>query len=180
MSRAFEGEHTDFMYPSAVPFVAAHLACFAAIWTGVTWQALVLCAALYLLRMFGVVAGYHRYFSHRTFSTSRAFQFILGVLAQTSAQKSLLWWAAKHRHHHLHSDTEQDVHSPRRTGFFYSHLGWIFARKHDQADLTRVADLTRYPELMWLHRHELLAPTVLAALCFAIAGWSGRTTIDPP
>src|SRR5688572_29313702 len=173
MPRAFEGEHTDFMYPSAVPFVAAHLACFAAIWTGVTWQALALCAALYVLRMFGIVAGYHRYFSHRTFSTSRVFQFILGVLAQTSAQKSLLWWAAKHRHHHLHSDTDQDVHSPRLTGFLYSHLGWIFARKHDQADLTRVADLTRYPELMWLHRHELLPPTVLAALCFAIAGWSG-------
>jgi stearoyl-CoA desaturase (delta-9 desaturase) len=166
-------EHDDFMYPSALPFVLVHIACFAAIWSGVSWQALALCAALYWLRMFGVVAGYHRYFSHRTFSTSRVFQFMLGFLAQTSAQKSLLWWASKHRHHHLHSDTDRDVHSPRHTNFLYSHLGWIFARKHDQADLTKVADLARYPELMWLHRHELLPATVLAGLCFWIAGWSG-------
>lgn len=122
--------------------------------------------------MFAVVAGYHRYFSHRAFSTSRVFQFILGFLAQTSAQKSLLWWASKHRHHHLHADTDQDVHSPRQTGFLYSHVGWIFARKHDQADLSKVADLTRYPELMWLHKHELLPATILAALSFWIAGWS--------
>ena len=48
-------------------------------------------------------------------------------MAQTTAQKSVLWWAAKHRHHHLHSDTEHDVHSPRHYGFVYSHVGWIFA-----------------------------------------------------
>jgi stearoyl-CoA desaturase (delta-9 desaturase) len=171
MPQGFEAD--DIIYPSALPFISVHLACFAAIWSGVSWQALALCAALYWLRMFGVVAGYHRYFSHRTFSTSRVFQFVLGFLAQTSAQKSLLWWASKHRHHHLHSDTDQDVHSPLHRSFLYSHLGWIFARKHDQADLTKVADLARYPELMWLHRHELLPPTVLAGLCFWIAGWSG-------
>ncbi len=171
MPQGFEDD--DIIYPSALPFIFVHLACFAAIWSGVSWQALALCAALYWLRMFGVVAGYHRYFSHRTFSTSRVFQFILGFLAQTTAQKSLLWWASKHRHHHQHSDTDQDVHSPLHRTFLYSHLGWIFARKHDQADLTKVADLARYPELMWLHRHELLPPTVLAGFCFWIAGWSG-------
>jgi stearoyl-CoA desaturase (Delta-9 desaturase) len=168
-----DNENDDILYPSALPFVLVHLACFAAFWSGVTWQALALCVTLYWLRMFGVVAGYHRYFSHRTFSTGRVFQFILGFLAQTSAQKSLLWWAAKHRHHHLHSDTAEDVHSPRHTGFIYSHLGWIFARKHDQADLSKVADLARYPELRWLHRHEQLPAIILAGLCFLIAGWSG-------
>ena len=132
-----DGLRDDIMYPSAIPFVLVHLGCLAAIWSGVTWSALALCAALYVLRMFAVVAGYHRYFSHRAFSTSRAFQFVLAVVAQSSAQKSVLWWAAKHRHHHLHSDTEEDVHSPRRKGFVYSHLGWIFDRKHDQADLTQ-------------------------------------------
>ena len=165
--------HADMMYPSAIPFVLVHLGCLAAIWSGVTWSALAICAILYVVRMFAIVAGYHRYFSHRAYSTSRAFQFVLALLAQSSAQKSVLWWAAKHRHHHLHSDTEDDVHSPRHKGFLYSHLGWIFDRKHDQADLTKVADLTRYPELMWLKRLELLPAIALAGLCFLIAGWPG-------
>jgi len=167
------GQHADIMYPSAIPFVLVHLGCLAAIWSGVTWTAVAICAVLYVLRMFAIVAGYHRYFSHRAFATSRAFQFVMAVVAQSSAQKSVLWWAAKHRHHHLHSDTEHDVHSPRLKGFVYSHFGWIFDRKHDQADLTKVADLTRWPELMWLKRLELLPAVVLAILCFLIAGWPG-------
>jgi stearoyl-CoA desaturase (Delta-9 desaturase) len=166
-------EHTDIMYPSAIPFVLVHLACVAALWTGVTYEALGLCFALYWLRIFAIGAGYHRYFSHRAYRTSRAFQFALAVLSQSTAQKSVLWWASKHRHHHLHSDTETDVHSPRHKGFVYSHLGWIFSRKNDAADLVKVADFARYPELMWLHKHELVPPAVLAVLSVLIAGWSG-------
>ena len=133
----------DIVYPSAVPFLLIHLAAFAAILTGITSTALILGAALYVVRMFGVTAGYHRYFSHRAFTTGRAMQLVLAVLAQSTAQKSVLWWAAKHRHRHRHADTPADVHSPRHTGFAYSHLGWIFARQHDQADLSVVPDLTR-------------------------------------
>jgi stearoyl-CoA desaturase (delta-9 desaturase) len=165
--------HDDIIYPSAIPFVLIHLSCFAAIWTGVTWQALAICVTLYWVRIFAIGAGYHRYFSHRAYSTSRAFQFVLAVLAQTTTQKSVLWWASKHRHHHLHSDTVHDVHSPRHKGFIYSHLGWIFARKHDLPDLEKVADLARFPELMWLYKFELLPAIVLAGLCFLLAGWSG-------
>ncbi|TFV35458.1 acyl-CoA desaturase [Bradyrhizobium frederickii] len=168
-----DDHHDDIMYPSAVPFLLVHLGCVAAIWSGVTWQAVAICISLYVARMFGIGAGYHRYFSHRAFATSRVFQFILACLAQSSAQKSVLWWAAKHRHHHLHSDTEIDVHSPRHRGFVYSHLGWIFYRRHDATDLVKVSDLAAYPELMWLHRLELLPAIVLAALCFLVAGWSG-------
>src|SRR5579859_185907 len=163
----------DIIYPSAIPFLLIHLACFAAFWTGISAPALWLCVGLYWLRMFGVTAGYHRYFSHRAFTTSRLFQFVLALIAQSTFQKSVLWWAAKHRHHHQHSDTLEDVHSPRRTGFLYSHLGWIFARKHDTADLATIPDLARYPELRWLHHHETVPGIVLAALCWAVAGWSG-------
>jgi stearoyl-CoA desaturase (delta-9 desaturase) len=173
MSDDARGGHDDIIYPSALPFVSVHLACFAAIWSGITVEALALCAALYWFRIFAIGAGYHRYFSHRAYSTSRAFQFILAFLSQTSAQKSVLWWASKHRHHHLHSDTEQDAHSPRHAGFVYSHVGWIFSRKHDQADFVKVADLARYPELRWLHRLELLPAAIIACLCFLAAGWSG-------
>ena len=165
--------HSDIVYPSAIPFVIVHLVCFAAIWTGVTWQSVVLGIALYWIRIFVIGAGYHRYFSHRAYATGRVFQFILAVVAQSTLQKSVLWWAAKHRHHHLHSDTEDDVHSPRHTGFLYSHMGWIFARRHDTFDMVKVDDFARYPELMWLHRHERWPAYALGVLCFLIAGWPG-------
>ena len=166
-------DDTDIVHPSTIPFLLVHLGCLAAIWTGVTWQALALGVALYWLRMFAVGAGYHRYFSHRAYTTSRVFQFVLAFLAQSTAQKSVLWWASKHRHHHLHSDTQDDVHSPRHMGFFHRHVGWIFERRNNSADLTKVADFARFPELMWLHKYPLVPPIGLALLSFAIAGWSG-------
>ena len=173
MSIDTEPYHDDIMYPDLVPFLAVHAGCFAAIWSGVTWQAIAICVVLYWLRMFAITGGYHRYFSHRAYSTSRAFQFVLAFLAQSTAQKSVLWWAAKHRHHHLHSDTEQDAHSPRHNGFVYSHVGWIFNRRHDAVDLVKVSDFASYLELMWLDKLELLPAILLGALCVLIAGWSG-------
>src|SRR5712672_1794812 len=171
MDRRDNGD--DIVYPSAIPFVLVHLACIAAIWTGITWQSVALCAALYWLRIFAIGAGYHRYFSHRAYTTSRAFQLILALLAQSTAQKSVLWWATQHRHHHLHSDTERDLHSPRQKGFWYSHVGWIFARRQDSFDLVKIADFARFPELMWLNRFELVPAFVLAAICWLVAGWPG-------
>src|SRR3954454_7436304 len=165
--------HEDIVYPSAIPFVVVHVLCFAAIWSGITWQSLVICFVLYWVRFFAIGAGYHRYFSHRAYSTSRFFQFVLAFLAQTSAQKRVLWWADKHRHHHLHSDTEQDVHSPRHKGFMYSHVGWIFARQHAKTDLVKVDDFARYIELRWLHRLELVPAVTLGVLCFLVGGWPG-------
>lgn len=168
-----QGGHDDIVYPHTIPFVLVHLACFASIWTGVTWEAVIIAIVLYWLRIFAIGAGYHRYFSHRAYATSRVFQFILACLAQSTAQKSVLWWAAKHRHHHLFSDTEHDVHSPRRMGFLYSHVGWIFSRQHDATDLVKVGDFTKYPELMWLHRFEVAPAVVLAVITFLIGGWPG-------
>ncbi|MEJ0050540.1 MAG: fatty acid desaturase [Methylovirgula sp.] len=167
------GQGDDIVYPSAIPFILVHIACIGAIWSGVTLTAVATCIALYVVRIFAIGAGYHRYFSHRTYSTSRVFQFLLAFLAQSSAQKSVLWWAMKHRHHHLHSDTDQDVHSPRHKGFLYSHVGWVFDRKHDKTDFAKIADFARYPELVWLHRLELVPAFIVATLCFVVGGWSG-------
>jgi stearoyl-CoA desaturase (delta-9 desaturase) len=164
---------TDIVYPSTIPFLIVHLACFAAIWTGVTAEAVGLAIGLYWLRIFAIGAGYHRYFSHRAYETSRVFQFILAAFAQSTSQKSVLWWAANHRDHHLHSDTELDVHSPRHTGFIYSHVGWIFSRGQEMMNFNRIADFAKFPELMWLHRYEQAPSFALAVICFAIAGWPG-------
>src|SRR5258708_17657264 len=168
-----DGEHDDIIYPSAIPFVLVHVTCIGAIWSGITWQAVAIGIALYWLRIFAIGAGYHRYFAHRAYATGRAAQFVLAALAQSTAQRSALWWPAKHRHHHLHSDTVDDVHSPRHKGFLYSHVGWIFAARHDATDLVKIADFARFPELMWLHRYELVPAVVLAVLCFLVGGWPG-------
>jgi len=163
----------DIVHPSALPFILVHLGCGAVIWTGVSASAVVLGLALYWVRMFAITAGYHRLFSHRAYATGRVFQFLLAFLAQASGQKSVLWWAAKHRLHHLHSDTSEDPHSPRHGGAFHSHIGWVFDRRHDHTDLVKVADLARFAELRWLHKYEALPPILLAGLCLLIAGWPG-------
>ena len=124
----------------------------------------------YYLRMFGVTAGYHRYFSHRAFKTNRFWQFCLAFLAQTSGQKGALWWAAHHRDHHLHSDRKEDLHSPVHEGFWWSHLGWILSDEYDHYDPKRISDLSKYPELRFLDRYHLL-PFILygAAILFILA-----------
>ncbi len=172
-SEELTDSHSDIVYPSTLPFLVVHLVCFAAIWTGVTVEAVAIGVGLYWLRIFAIGAGYHRYFSHRAYETTRIFQFVLAFIAQTTAQKSVLWWAANHRDHHLHSDTELDVHSPRRMGFIYSHVGWIFSRGQETMNLNRIADFAKYPELMWLHRYEQAPAFALAVFCLAIAGWPG-------
>ncbi len=159
--------------PEPLPFVLFHIAGFAAIWTGVSWQALALCLAFYVLRMWGVTAGYHRYFAHRSYHTSRIFQFVLAFVAQMSAQRGALWWAATHRAHHRHSDTELDVHSPAQRGFWYAHLGWIFDNRHHATDYGAISDFAKFPELVWLDRNPYVPPATLAVAAFLIGGWQG-------
>lgn len=168
-----EPAHDDIVYPQAVPFVLVHLACLAVIWTGVTTTAVVMAVVLYLARMWALTAGYHRYFSHRSYRTSRAFQLFLALLGQTSAQRGVIWWSAVHRHHHLHSDTPDDVHSPRHMGFFHSHVGWIFRPRRFNADYALVPDLMKFPELVWLDRHPYFPAIGLAVATYLIGGWPG-------
>ena len=154
-------------------FVGMHLALVGIFFTGIGWTEAALAAALYLLRMFAITAGYHRYFAHRAFSTSRAFQFVLAFLAQTSLQSGAVWWAAKHRDHHRYSDTGRDSHSPRQYGFWFAHLGWIFHEEGARADYGRVPDLTRYPELMWLDRNRFMPGMLLGFAVWLAFGWPG-------
>lgn len=149
-----------------------HFGVLGALWSGVTTESIVVCAVLYFVRMFAVTAGYHRYFAHKTYKTSRVFQFILALLAETSAQKGVLWWAAHHRDHHRHSDKPGDVHSPRREGFFYAHIGWIF-NGTGATKMERIKDFARFPELVWLNKHERKVSWGLGTLTWLLFGWPG-------
>ena len=165
-------EERRLQWVKSVPFFAIHaLAIVGVIAGGWSWKGFALAIALYVIRMFGVTAGYHRYFSHRTFRTSRVMQFVFALLATSSAQKGVLWWAAHHRVHHKFSDQEGDVHSLKREGFWWSHVGWILSEKYDGTDEKRVKDLTRFPELRFLDRFHLLMPTLLGVGLFFAGGW---------
>jgi stearoyl-CoA desaturase (Delta-9 desaturase) len=155
------------------PFIAIHVLAFGAIWTGVTPAAAICCVALYFIRMFAVTGVYHRYFSHRTYKTSRVFQFVLAFLAQTSAQRGALWWAAHHRHHHRYSDQAEDLHSVSQDGFWYSHVLWIFDNGTQTTDYNRIRDFARFPELRFLNKFYLLPPIMLGTAVFLTLGASG-------
>ncbi|MEM9727968.1 MAG: acyl-CoA desaturase [Myxococcota bacterium] len=159
-------------WQKAIPFILSHLAVFGAFWSGVTTQAVTLCIVLFFVRVWAITAGYHRYFSHRTYKTSRAMQFVLAFLAQTSSQKGVLWWASHHRVHHKHSDQPGDVHSPVLDGFIWAHLGWIFADT-GETRWDKIRDFAKYPELRWLNKYWAVPPTMTAIFCFLVAGWSG-------
>ena len=156
-----------------IPFTLLHLACLGVFFTGVSWWALALLAATYTLRMWGVTAGYHRYFAHRSYKTSRAFQFALAWIGCSALQKGPLWWAAHHRRHHRYSDQEGDVHSPTREGFWQSHIGWIISEKYKATDYDSIKDFARYPELRWLDEYHWIPGIALAVGCFLLLGWQG-------
>jgi stearoyl-CoA desaturase (delta-9 desaturase) len=148
------------------------VAALGAVFTGVQAGDLWLALGLYGLRMFGVTAGYHRYFAHKSFRTGRVFQFVLAFIAQLSAQRGVLWWAAHHRAHHRHSDTDQDLHSPVRSSFWHAHFGWIIEEKNHPTNFEGIRDFAKYPELVWLDRNPYVPPVALGVLVFALGGWS--------
>jgi len=163
---------------SSIPFFAVHAACFAAFATGVTWQWVLMAVFSYYVRMFGITAGFHRYFSHRAYQTGRVFQFLLALLGTLSIQKGVLWWASHHRHHHRNSDLEGDIHSPTLRGFWWSHAGWILSTRYEETNYEAIKDFSRFPELVWLNKHFLVAPLSALAILYAVGGlpwlvWGG-------
>jgi len=157
---------------TSAPFFAVHVfALVAPFFVPFHWSYVVWALALYYARMWAVTAGYHRYFAHRAYKTSRVFQFILAFLAQTSAQKGVLWWAANHRHHHRESDQPADLHSPLQDGFWWSHVGWILSDDHVETREEAIRDFARFPELRFLNRFYLLPPVLLALALLLIGGF---------
>lgn len=153
-----------------ISFTLMHFIPFAALFTGATLFDWMICIFLYFFRMFWITGGYHRYFAHRSYKTSRWFQFVIAFMAQTSAQKGALWWAGHHRVHHRTSDTYDDPHSMKHYGFWYSHVGWIIGPDYKETDYKIIGDYAKYPELVWLNKYYLVPPVVLALTVMALGG----------
>ena len=154
-----------------IPFIVLHLGCLGVIWVGWSWFAVWTAVALYFGRMLAVTGIFHRYFSHKTYSTSRFGQFLLALLTGTTVQRGALWWAYHHRHHHQHSDEPEDAHSPHVHGFLWSHIGWITSKRNFPTDYSKVQDLAKYPELVWLNRFDIVVPVIFATSLFLLGSY---------
>ena len=152
------------------PFLMMHLGVLGVLYVGISPVAVGVAVFLYFARMFAVTGIYHRYFSHRSYETSRPVQFLFALWGLVCIQRGPLWWAAHHRHHHRHSDKDTDLHSPVKHGFWWSHMGWILSRGNFATNTKQVRDLARYPELVFLNRFEVIGPLLLGSSMLTL-GW---------
>ncbi len=129
---------------------------------------IVLMLISFYVRMFCVTAGYHRYFSHRSYETSRVMQFLLALLGSMATQRGPLWWSAHHRHHHAHSDSGDDLHSPVQDGFWFSHLGWIFTDSSDITKWALIQDFSRFPELRLIDKFYWAPPFLFGLMLYIL------------
>jgi len=151
-----------------IPFLGLHVACLGVLWVGWSPFAVLFAVALYVARMFAITGFYHRYFSHKTFKTSRFFQFVFAMWGNSAVQRGPLWWAAHHRLHHKRSDQVDDVHSPHHNSFLWSHIGWIMSRANFPTHKEQVPELVKFPELRFLDRFDSLVPIAFFAGAFGL------------
>jgi stearoyl-CoA desaturase (Delta-9 desaturase) len=146
------------------------------------WMPL-LALAMYAAVGLSICAGYHRFFSHKSYEASRPVQLFYAIFGAMAAQNSILWWSSSHRVHHQYVDRDWDPYNIRR-GFWWAHILWVFHR-HGRPDVqANAADLLKNPVVLWQDRWYkwILVvggfglPTLIGALFGdAIAGllWGG-------
>lgn len=166
------------VFKDEIGFLLIHLSPLLMIWTGATWFDFTVAISLYFIRMFFVTGAYHRYFAHTTYKTSRAFQFFLAFMAETSLQKGILHWGANHRIHHKHSDTPKDPHSKKIYGFWYSHVGWIIGPDYKKTRFDLIQEFAKFPELRWLNKNHLVPPLTLALFVYIFGGIYNTLSLD--
>ncbi len=149
---------------------------------GISGVDLALCLGMAACTMLGITAGFHRQFTHRSFEAPAAVRWLLGIAGSMAAQGPVLFWAACHRRHHQHSDTEEDPHTPAGTpatllgrlrGLWHAHVGWMFC--HEPEPWGRyVPDLLRDPVAFRLNRTYPLWVLLGMALPAVLGGlWAG-------
>jgi stearoyl-CoA desaturase (Delta-9 desaturase) len=148
----------------------------------------VLLAGMYLAVGMSICAGYHRFFSHKSYEASAPVQFFYAIFGALAAQNSILWWSSSHRVHHKYADKDWDPYNIQR-GFWWAHIFWIFYRNEQRDDtFANSPDLLANKIVMWQHRwHKQIMvlfgfgfPTLIGAMFGdPIAGllWGGFARI---
>ncbi|KAK3927186.1 Stearoyl-CoA desaturase 5 [Frankliniella fusca] len=143
----------------------AHFAYFAIPWSFTLGEC---CWALFYgfgLGGFGVTAGVHRLWSHRSYKASAPMRVILACFFLASGMNSVVAWVRDHRVHHKFTETDADPHNAKR-GFFFAHVGWLFMRKHPevlrQGAKIDMSDVLEDPVVQWSERNYWLLKFIFA------------------
>jgi stearoyl-CoA desaturase (Delta-9 desaturase) len=137
------------------------------------WSLVALWAVSHFVRAIGLTLCFHRYFAHRSFQMNRVARFVWTFIAVSAMQKGPLWWAGHHVNHHRFADRDGDPHSPAVSGVYYAHIGWFLNdARHDRLEASNpvVRDFSKFPEIYWLDRLNVLPPLALAVAMYLIGG----------
>jgi len=158
--------------PAAALILLLHALPLSLLFTGARRRDWVAFGVFYVVILFALGAGLHRYFAHRSFKTSRTFQLLLALLGACFFGDPI-GFSGRHRLHHRQSDTERDIHDPRR-GFWHAWMGRLLDEGYSEQEiLAATRDLAAYPELLWLHRYFPAVGILSAALVW----WAGGYTM---
>jgi stearoyl-CoA desaturase (delta-9 desaturase) len=156
-----------------LPFVA-FCAALTIFWgRGVGIADLAVMAAMYLLTALGITIGYHRLFTHNSFSARKPVRYLLAVLGSMAVEGPLSDWVADHRKHHAHTDVEGDPHSPHVgggsgiAGLWHAHIGWLYRTQGQAATRRYAPDIVEDRGLRAISRQFGLLVLLSLAIPFA-------------
>jgi len=133
LTEAKKYEHKrQIVWRNVILMAALHLASLWAVYlmaTRAMWQTNVFTFFLYVFSGYGITAGAHRLWSHRSYKAKLPLRIFLAFWNSVAFQNHIYEWARDHRVHHKYSETEADPHNATR-GFFFAHVGWLLVRKH--------------------------------------------------
>nr|ADP21587.1 fatty-acyl CoA Z/E11-desaturase [Yponomeuta evonymella] len=149
------------VYPNLITFGYGHISLLYGaylMFTFAKWQTIVFAHVMIILSGFGITAGAHRLWAHRTYKAKMPLQILLMLLNTLAFQNTAMDWVRDHRLHHKYSDTDADPHNATR-GFFYSHVGWLLVRKHKEVKrrgkLIDLSDIENNPVLSFQKKYAI-------------------------
>ncbi|PMD25479.1 putative acyl-CoA desaturase [Hyaloscypha hepaticicola] len=156
-------KHIDWVnvtFVAIIPFFGL----IAAFSTPLLWKTAAWTLFYYFLTGLGITAGYHRLWSHTSYTATLPIQIALALLGGGAIQGSIRWWSRNHRAHHRYTDTLKDPYSVQK-GILYSHMGWMVL-KQDKKSIGRVdiTDLNNDPLVMFQHKHFVFVALSMAFL----------------
>jgi stearoyl-CoA desaturase (Delta-9 desaturase) len=172
---------------TVVPFVALGVAAWQAWASLLHWHDIVVFGVAYVLTGLGITVGFHRHFTHRSFTTSRPVRAILAVLGTAAIEGPITAWVADHRKHHAFSDQEGDPHSPHvghghglrgaLRGLAHAHVGWLFLHGQRANKARYAPDLVADPLIRFIDRTTLLWIALGLAVPFGLGYALGGTLV---